>query len=120
MGKLHGMDFAVTTASFRNGNLRLRATNGMQLDVYRLGASMEGRSYEIQPDDDDTSRPRVKMTWNQGGAIETATFSKGYGMKLQFDQAVNRQVAGKIYLCFPDDSKSWAAGTFQVRLPRQQ
>jgi hypothetical protein len=119
-GKLHGIDFAAQTVSFRNGGLRIKSANGMQLDVYRLGASIEGRSYEIQPDDDDNTNPRVKMTWNEGGAIETATFNKGYGMKLQFDQAINRTVSAKIYLCFPDDSKSCVAGTFEVRVPKQK
>ena len=119
-GKLHGLDFAVKTMSFRNGDLKMRSTNGMQLDVYRLGASIEGHSYEIQSVDSGKANPHVKMTWNEGGVIQTATFNRGYGMKLQFDQAINRKVAGKIYLCFPDDSKSCVAGTFEVRLPKQQ
>jgi ribosomal protein S27E len=119
-GKLHGLDFVVKTTSFRNGDLRIRSANGVQLDVYRLGASIEGRSYEIQPGDDDSANPRVKISWNEGDAFETATFNKGYGMKLQFSRAANRTVSGKIYLCFPDDSKSCVAGTFQVRLTKQQ
>jgi len=119
-GKLHGIDFAARTTSFRNGDLRFRSADGMQLDVYRLGASIEGQRYEIQPADDGKSNPRVKLTWNEGGVIQTATFSQGYGMKLQFDQAVNRKVSGKIYLCLPDEAKSCVAGTFEVRLPKQQ
>jgi Domain of unknown function (DUF4190) len=117
-GKLHGMDFILKTAAFRNGDLRLRSANGLQLDVYRLGVSIEGHSYEIQADDNNRTNPRVKMTWNQGGAVRTATFNKGYEMKLQFNQALNRKVSGRIYLCFPDDSKSCVAGAFEVRLPR--
>ena len=119
-GKLHGLDFAVKTTSFRNGDLRLRSTNGMQLDVYHLGASIEGQNYEIQSIDGGKTNPHVKMTWNEGSVIQTATFNQGYGMKLQFDQAINRKVAGKIYLCFPDDAKSHVAGTFEVRLSKQQ
>ena len=117
-GKLHGMDFAAKTASFKNGDLKIRAGNGMLLDIYHLDASIEGRSYEIQPDDGGNTNPHVKITWNEGGVIQTATFNKGYGMKLQFDQAINRKVSAKIYLCFPDDSKSCVAGIFEVRLPK--
>jgi hypothetical protein len=36
-GKLHGIDFAVKTASFKNGDLKIRAGNGMLLDIFRLG-----------------------------------------------------------------------------------
>jgi hypothetical protein len=119
-GKLHELGFVLHTTSFRNADLRMKSADGVQLDVYRLGTSIEGHSYDIQPDDDDQNNPRVKVTWNEGGATQTATFSKGYGMKLQFGYATNRRVSGKIYLCLPDDSKSFVAGTFEVRLPRPQ
>ena len=119
-GKLHGIDFVFKTASWRNGSIRLRSANGLQLDIYLLGTTLEGHSYDIQPDDDSNAHPHVKMTWNEGGATQTATFTKGYGMKLQFDQAINRTLSGKIYLCCPDNSKSYVAGTFKVRLPRRK
>ncbi len=119
-GKLHGSDFTLKTASFKNGDLKLSDGNGMLLDVYRLGASIEGQRYEIHSIDSDNTNPRVKMTWNEGDVAQASTFSKGYGMKLQFDQAINRTISGKIYLCLPDDSKSCIAGTFKVRLPKQK
>lgn len=118
-GKLHGIDFIARTALFRNGDLKIRATNGLLLDVYHLDTSIEGQSYEIQPGDRGSDNPHVKMTWNEGGAVQTATFNTGYGMKLQCDRATNHTMSGKIYLCFPDDIKSYAAGTFKVRLPKQ-
>ena len=119
-GKLHGIDFAVKTASFRNGDLKIRAGNGTFVDIFHLDASIEGHSYEIQSDEGgNTNKPLVRMTWNEGDVIQTSTFSKRYGMKLQFDQAINRTVSAKIYLCFPDDSKSCVAGTFEVRLLKQ-
>jgi len=117
-GKLHGLDFAVKTASFRNGDLRIRSADGLQLDVYRLGDSIEGRNFEIQSVDDYTASPRVKITWTEGGVVQTATYNKGYGMKLRFGPAINRTISGKIYLCFPDDAKSCVAGTFEVKLPK--
>jgi len=117
-GKLRGIDFTAQTVSFRNDNLRIKSANGMQLDIFRLDASIEGHSYEIQSDDGGRANPRVKMIWNEGDVVQSATFNKGYGMKLQFDQAINRTVSGKIYLCFPDDSKSCVAGTFKVKLPK--
>ena len=121
-GKLHGVDFAIKTAFFRNGDLKISSANGMVLDIFRLDASIEGRSYVVRFDDNNTASPHVKLTWNQQGAVQTATYSKGYGMKLQFDQAINRTVSAKIYLCLPDDSKSCVGGTLQVRLikPRGQ
>jgi DNA-directed RNA polymerase subunit RPC12/RpoP len=119
-GKLRGIDFAVKTASFRNGDLKISSANGTSLDIFRLDESIEGHSYEIQSVDGSSANPHVKMTWNEEEVIQTATFNKGYGMKLQFDQAINRTVSAKIYLCFPDASKSCVAGTFEVRLIKQK
>ncbi len=116
-GKLHGIDFALKIATLRGANLRLNSENGLSLDIFGLDESIEGQSYEIQPADGGVN-PRVRMTWNEGGVVQTATYSKGYGMKLQFGQAINRKVSAKIYLCFPDDSKSCVAGTFEVRIPK--
>jgi DNA-directed RNA polymerase subunit RPC12/RpoP len=119
-GKLHGSDFTLKTASFRNGDLKLSDGNGMLLDVYRLDKDIEGQRYEIKSTDNDNTNPRIKMTWNEGDVAQASTFNKGYGMKLQFDQAINRTISGRIYLCLPDNSKSYVAGTFKVRLPKQK
>ena len=117
-GKLHGIDFALKTATLRGANLRISSEHGLSLDILGLDDPIEGRSYEIQPDDGGGANPHVRMTWTEGDVILTATYNKGYGMKLQFGQAVNRKVSAKIYLCFPDDSKSCIAGTFEVRVPK--
>ena len=119
-GKLHGIDFTFKTATFRNGDLKISSGSGMLLDIFRLGMDIEGQSYGIQSVDSGNTNPHVKMTWNEGDVVQSSTFSKGYGMKLQFDQAINRTISGKIYLCLPDDSKSYVAGTFEVRLPKQK
>jgi hypothetical protein len=90
------------------------------LDIFRLDESIEGQSYKIQSVDNDNTNPHVRITWNEGDVVQTSTFSKGYGLKLQFDQAINRTISGKIYLCLPDASKSYVAGTFKLRLPKQK
>ncbi len=114
-GKLHGFDFVLKTASFRNGDLKISSANGLSLDFHNLDETIEGSSYEVQPADDG-GIPHVRMTWQEGDVTQTATYNKGYAMKLQFGPAIKRKVAAKIYLCFPDDAKSCVAGTFEVRL----
>ena len=117
-GKVHGMDFLVRATLFRNGDLRINSANGLSVAIIRLGASIEGKSFEIQSNDDNSTNPRVRMTWTESEVEQSQTFSKGYGLKLQFGPLKNRTMAGKIYLCFPDDLKSCVAGSFQVRLPK--
>jgi hypothetical protein len=119
-GKLHGGDFTLKTVLFRNGDLKMSSGNGMLLDVFRLDESVEGQRYEIHSIDSYNTNPHIKMTWNEGDVVQSSTYIKGYGMKLQFDQAINRTISGRIYLCLPDASKSYVAGTFKVRLPKQK
>ncbi len=117
-GKVHGMDFLVRATLFRNGDLRISSANGLSVAIIRLGASIAGKSFEIQSSADSSTNPRMRMTWTENEVEQSQTFNKGYGLKLQFGPLKNRTVAGKIYLCFPDDSKSYVAGSFQVRLPK--
>ena len=117
-GKVHGMDFLVRATLFRNGDLRISSADGLSVAIIRLGASIAAKSFEIQSSDDDSVNPRVRMNWTENEVAQSQTFNKGYGLKLLFGQAKNRTVSGKIYLCFPDDSKSYVAGSFQVRLPK--
>jgi hypothetical protein len=116
-GRLHGSDFAVSTASIQGTSLRLYSESGMAVHILGLDTAVEGQSYDIQPADNG-AKLRVRMSWSEAGADQTTTFGKGYAMKLQFGPAINRKIAGKIYLCLPDDSKSYVAGTFEVRVPR--
>jgi hypothetical protein len=118
-GKVHGMHFALKSAALRGPNLRLISENGPSLEIFGLDQPVAGQSYEIQPAD-SSANPRVKLAWNEGDVIHAATYGKGYGMKLQFAQVVNRKISGKIYLCLPDDSKSYVAGTFEVRIPKSK
>jgi hypothetical protein len=117
-GRLRDTDFVLKSATFRNGDLKLTTPNGLALDIYRLGDSIEGQNYEVQTTDDSSVNPRVKITWSEDNAEMTATYGTDYAMKLQLGQASNRRVAGKIYLRLPDKAGSSVAGTFEVRLLR--
>jgi hypothetical protein len=117
-GKIHGLDFVFKSAIFRGATLKITSPDGLSVAVLGLGKSFQGSNYEIQATNSDDGNPRVMMSWNEGGVVQTATYTTGYGLKLQFGQAKNRRVSGKIYLCFPDDAKSCVAGTFAIRIPK--
>jgi DNA-directed RNA polymerase subunit RPC12/RpoP len=116
-GQLHGHDFTLKTATFRNVNLKLISENGLSLEVLGLGKSPQGQNYEIAPGDNDINL-RIRLTWKEGDTVQTVTFNQGYALKLDFGLAVGRKLSGKIYVCLPDDAKSYLAGTFQVLLPK--
>jgi len=43
-------------------------------------------------------------------------YVEGYAMRLEFGKESDGKVPGKIYLCLPDEGKSFVAGTFQLEL----
>jgi hypothetical protein len=64
-------------------------------------------------------RPRITLHWRDGSQRGSQTFSNGYAMKLELAQTSADKAPGRIYLCLPDDSRSFVAGTFdaEVRKP---
>ena len=95
----------------------MNATGGMTIEILRLGDSIDGRHFEFQPMARSNTSPRVKMTWGDANADYSVIYNKGYALKLEFDKAANGTVSGRIYVCFPDDAKSYVAGTVEVKLP---
>lgn len=117
-GRLNGKDFNLKTAFFRNGDLHLNAAGAMTIEILRLGDSIDGQRFEFQPAAKSNTNPRVKMSWTDANADYTVIYDKNYALKLEFDKAVNGTVSGKVYVCFPDDAKSYVVGTVEVKLPQ--
>jgi hypothetical protein len=117
-GQVHGADFQLKRALFRNGNLRFISEDGQEfLMIHGLGESVENKSFEFQMASGDDA-PKVEIGWKDGEENQTATFPDGYAMELKFDGVKGRRLRGQIYLCLPDDSKSYIAGTFVMVMPK--
>jgi hypothetical protein len=119
-GKLHGADFTGKKVSFRNGTLKIAAASGGEsLTIHGLRPILENSSYEFQLAAGDEA-PKIDIGWSEDGQAKSETITTGYAMKLKFDKAAKRKVHAQIYLCLPDDSKSYAAGTFEVPVPKKK
>lgn len=117
-GQIHGADFQLKRALFRNGNLRFVSEDGQEfLIIHGLGESVENKSFEFQTASGDDT-PKVEIGWKDGEENQTQTFPDGYAMELKIDGVKGRRLRGHIYLCLPDDSKSYIAGTFVMVLPK--
>jgi DNA-directed RNA polymerase subunit RPC12/RpoP len=113
-GKLHGTDFTAGKVTFVNDTLTLSVPAGGSgsVTIANLPAAIEGTGYELQPAS-GTNDPQIQIAWTDAGQPGSESHASGYYMKLKFDKAVKRKVSGQIYLCLPDDSHSYVAGTFQ-------
>jgi DNA-directed RNA polymerase subunit RPC12/RpoP len=127
-GRIHGQDFIVERANFStNGTLTIRnGTRGpveFGLNINFSGAraeSLAGQTINIAPNVDKAAR--VTLRWRDASGAQHETFDSGYAMRLQFGPEANNRIPGKIYLCAPDEMKSYVAGTLtiDIRRPRRQ
>ncbi|HXE42327.1 MAG TPA: hypothetical protein VN516_04815 [Candidatus Baltobacteraceae bacterium] len=121
-GRIHGEDFIVERAVLQNGTLTLRKGRsgaiafGLQINFGGVQPeSLAGQALNIQ-----TNAPvaaRVMMFWQDGSQTAKSNL-QGYAMRLNFGQINGNRLPGKIYLCLPDESKSYLAGNFNAEIRR--
>jgi hypothetical protein len=76
-----------------------------------------GKTFEVAPDG-GPSPLSVSLTRKgaEGQIPETKSFEEKIALRLEFGAADGGKLPGKIYLCLPDESKSYVAGTFTAGL----
>ena len=108
----------VERAYLSNGTLTLRDNSrgpvdfGVQINF--SGAPVESltnKTFNILADPNKSAR--VTLHWKDANDTkQDENFEVKYALRLKFGSLVNNQLAGEIYLCTPDDEKSYLAGTF--------
>jgi hypothetical protein len=117
-GQIHGQNFAFKRAIFHAGNLRFTSANGAEyVLIHGLGQDIANNTFEVDSNSTGDS-PKVEIAWGENGQKNTQNFASGYALELKFDPAQKRKVHGHIYLCLPDDSKSYLVGAFTATLPK--
>jgi DNA-directed RNA polymerase subunit RPC12/RpoP len=119
-GAIHQRAFNLDRATLTGSNLTLRVGRSgpveLGLTVYffnRQAEELSGKTAEIQTN--DTIAPRVILRWKEAKRV-SETFRSGYAMKIEFGPLANNAISGKIFLCLPDGSKSWVAGSFRAEV----
>jgi hypothetical protein len=116
IGKLFGTDFKLGKAEFQqSGALILSGTTGVVFIFLptKNGQELAGKSYEFSaaraPEE---KRPAVHVHVHQ--PAHAKAFSDGYALKIEFGKETENQLPGKLYLCLPDEGKSFLAGSFTI------
>lgn len=121
-GRVDGQDFICERAALQGGLLTLRNGNlGIAIDFAGANAQMlSGKSIHVGSN--TASAARVTLHWKEGDHSKHETFTNGYALVLDFDDATNNRISGKIYLCTSDEEQSYVAGTFkaEIRKPRSK
>ena len=126
VGEIHGRDFVCRRAVFQNGLLMLRSSPGRDADAAvnilvatNAADGWEGRSFAVVTNHPGLA-PGVSLFWREGDMRIMETFTNGYAMKLEFGTVASNKLSGKIYLCLPDEAKSFIAGTFTAEIRNGQ
>ena len=119
-GRIHGQDFLLERAAFQNGSLILRqGTRGpVEFGVLinfsgALPEALAGKKLNVLADTNKSAR--ITWSWKTAaGSVEKQIYTNRYAMRLDFGAINKGRLPGKIYLCTPDDEKSYLAGDFNA------
>jgi hypothetical protein len=122
-GSVQGKEFSADEVRLADGALTIRQrarspypSRTIRIHLFpKMGESVEEQKFQM-PGDKGFRAPAVEVLCDRGGGSsdETDTYLGDYAMVLEFGQASRGKLGGKIYLCLPDDSKSFIAGEFEA------
>jgi hypothetical protein len=136
-GTVSGQPFAPQTADIsriRGRFLTLRQGDESNPDAevrILLAAGKDenfaGKTYEVAPDAGPGAPAISVARKSQDRPAEPALFTDKYALRLEFGQESAGKLPGRVYLCLPDESKTYLAGTFTAdiepdyaKLPRPE
>jgi hypothetical protein len=127
-GRIKGSDFHVVEAEIQNGILTLR--NGAQFKhdaqfivfLFLNGddQTIAGRKFAFGPKQDFSAKVNAHVhvhSTKADGAFDVESTADGFSMKLEFGELKDGRLPGRIYLCYPDDERSYVAGRFSAKVP---
>jgi len=121
-GRINGRDFLCQRATLTGGTLSLRygakwpPELGLTvLLIARQGEDLAGKTIFIEPERAHPPKLILRSKNEQGQPV-TQDIHEGYALRLEFGQVTGGQINGRIYLCSPDNAKSYVAGTFIAEL----
>ena len=116
-GRIHGQDFLAEHAVLQNGTLNLRegakgpVEFGLTINFSGVAADvLAGKTINITTN--AALAARVTLHWKENGQVQKDTFTTGYALRMEFGILANDHIAGRIYFCAPDDTKSYVTGNF--------
>ncbi len=121
-GVVRGIGFKLERAVIQGGKLDLRQGPkwppdvGVSIHLFADRAEdLAGKTVVLEAT--RTNAPRVFLRWkNDQDEALTKEYRKGYAARVEFGAVTNNHLVGKIFLATPDDTKSYAAGTFSAEI----
>src|SRR5262245_42779574 len=123
-GAVHGRSFELEKATIQQGRLDLRQgpkwppNVGVSVQLFaERTEDLAKRTVTIEAN--RTNAAKMILRWkNEQGDPVTKDFRQGYALKVEFGQVSSNRLPGKIFIAFPDEPKSYVAGTFNAEIRR--
>ena len=125
VGRIHGQNFSSDRATFQSGVLMFRVGTRGPVDwgitINFSGAlpeNLAGKTVNITTN--ATEAAKITLRWKDGDQAGKDNFNDSYAMRIEFGPLEGNRLSGKIYLCTPDDQKSYVTGAFdaEIRKPK--
>ena len=118
VGRIHGQDFIAERVGFQNGSLTFRYGTKGSVEFGAiinfsgaLAEELTGKTINVTTNVEKAAKVTLRWT-DDTGTVQKPVFDNGYALRLEFGLLVNNHLPGKIYLCLPDDEKSYLMGSF--------
>lgn len=82
----------------------------------KLGQGLEGKTLEWGADNAPGQRPAIHVHINSTRPPGIQPYTQGYALRLDFGMVKDGNLPGRIYLCLPDERKSWIAGSLTLEM----
>jgi hypothetical protein len=119
-GRVHGKDFVAEHMVLDGGTLTLRTQNNPPdagVSIYlQANRSEELAGQTINIKSDSANRPQVNLRFKDAAGQAVTESVQGYAMRIEFGQVASGHIPGKIYLCAPDEMKSYVVGAFNAEI----
>jgi hypothetical protein len=113
-GKVAGNEFKLERAKYDGTTLNIKEQGGKTQFIIFLflgqGETLDGKVFTISPNMPNNKMPHVHIH----ARTKAWALSANYAMRLEFGTTKDGKTTGKIYLCLPDDDKTYIAGTIEV------
>ncbi|HEX5397956.1 MAG TPA: hypothetical protein VFY06_02800, partial [Verrucomicrobiae bacterium] len=119
-GKVHGRPFKAERMILNSDGLTIRTAQfppEAGVTIYLRPNPIEslyGRSLLFETN--MPGAPTVLLRWREQGREADQPENTGYALRLEFGQPAGNSIPGKIYLCTPDEFKSYVVGNFNAEI----
>jgi DNA-directed RNA polymerase subunit RPC12/RpoP len=121
-GRVRDRDFTAIRSSVQGGTLTLRSGSGaadISLIIYfyaKQPVELAGKTINVRTN--DAIAPRVVLRWKDADQPVSESIPGGYALRMEFGPVLGNRLPGKLFICLPDSSKSYVAGTFNAEIRR--